>query len=215
MNENEIAKIVVNSAFHIHKKTGPGLLESVYEVILAQELKKQGLIVERQKAIPIVFEGYKFDEGFRADIVVNDILIVELKSVETIAPVHKKTTPDLSQINRQKIGTAYQFRSLSDQRRHFQNRERTGGMNDDSTPHFLSFVFYLCVFAPLRETNSAGNDPSRKRCQVAGRAKTSRFAHSHTVSPSQLRPPEMAGVGEDLGCFEPRMDTNGCRGTYF
>ena len=109
MNENEIAKIVVNSAFHIHKKTGPGLLESVYEVILAQELKKQGLIVERQKAIPIVFEGYKFDEGFRADIVVNDILIVELKSVETIAPVHKKQLLTYLRLTDRKLGLLINF----------------------------------------------------------------------------------------------------------
>lgn len=108
MNENEIAK-VVNSAFHIHKKTGPGLLESVYEVILAQELKKQGLIVERQKAIPIVFEGYKFDEGFRADIVVNDILIVELKSVETIAPVHKKQLLTYLRLTDRKLGLLINF----------------------------------------------------------------------------------------------------------
>ena len=90
MTENEIAKIIVDAAFHLHKRLGPGLLETVYEVILANMLQKRGLKVARQVPVAIVFDGIKFNEGFRADLVVEDKVIVELKSVEKVVPVHKK-----------------------------------------------------------------------------------------------------------------------------
>jgi len=89
-SENEIAHEIVDAAFHIHKALGPGLLETVYEVVLARELEKRGLSVVRQQPVSIVFGDLKFDEGFRADLIVEDKVIVELKSVEQIAPVHKK-----------------------------------------------------------------------------------------------------------------------------
>ena len=88
MTENEIAKIIVDAAFHVHKKLGPGLLESVYEIVLAHVLKKRGLTVERQVPVAIVFEGIKFDESFRADLIIEDKVIVELKSAENVIPVH-------------------------------------------------------------------------------------------------------------------------------
>jgi GxxExxY protein len=88
--ENEIAREIVDAAFHIHTALGPGLLETVYEVVLASELEKRGLRVVRQQLVPIVFGDLKFDEGFRADLIVQDMIIVELKSVEQTAPVHKK-----------------------------------------------------------------------------------------------------------------------------
>ena len=90
MTENEIAKIIVDAAYHIHVKLGPGLLESVYETVLAYELKKRGLNVVRQRPIPVVYDELQFDEGFRADLIVNDLVFIELKSVEKIHPVHKK-----------------------------------------------------------------------------------------------------------------------------
>ncbi len=90
MTENEIGKIVVDCAFQVHQKLGPGLLESVYEVALAYEIKKRGLSVERQVPVPIVYDELKFDEGFRADIIVAGSVILELKSVEEIHRVHKK-----------------------------------------------------------------------------------------------------------------------------
>jgi GxxExxY protein len=80
----------VDAAFHIHSKLGPGLLESVYEVILAKELERRGVFIERQKAVPIEFEGLHFEEGFRADLIVERAVVVELKSVETLASVHYK-----------------------------------------------------------------------------------------------------------------------------
>ena len=89
-SENEIAREIVDAAFHIHKALGPGLLETVYEIVLARELEKRGLSFIRQHPVPIVFGDLKFDEGFRADLIVEGKVIVELKSVEQVAPVHKK-----------------------------------------------------------------------------------------------------------------------------
>ena len=90
MHENEIAKHVMDAAFAIHRVVGPGLLESVYEAILARKLEKAGLSVRRQVPISITFEDMTFDEGFRADLVVERKVIIELKSVEHLQPVHSK-----------------------------------------------------------------------------------------------------------------------------
>lgn len=86
----EIASLVIDASFSIHKTLGPGLLESVYESVLAYELSEAGLFVERQKAVPINYRELSFDEGFRLDLLVDAQLIVELKSVENIHPVHPK-----------------------------------------------------------------------------------------------------------------------------
>jgi len=90
MNENEIAKQVLDGAFLVHTRLGPGLLESVYEVVLAYELRKKGLIVERQKPMPIIYDGVRFNEAFRSDLVVNVKVIAELKSVETTSTLYAK-----------------------------------------------------------------------------------------------------------------------------
>ena len=90
MTENEIGTIVVDAAIAVHRVLGPGLLESVYEVILAHELRRRGLIVERQVPVAIVYDGTMFDEGVRADIVVEGKVILELKSVEQAAAVHRR-----------------------------------------------------------------------------------------------------------------------------
>lgn len=90
MDENEIGKSIVDSAVHVHQDLGPGLLETVYEVILAAKLRKLGLSVERQIPIPIEYEGLQFDEGFRADLIVEGKVIVEVKSVASVHPAHKK-----------------------------------------------------------------------------------------------------------------------------
>jgi len=80
----------VDAAVKVHRALGPGLLESVYEVVLARELERRGLSVILQEAVPIEFEGIKFDEGFRADIIVEGKVILELKSVEQLSKVHHK-----------------------------------------------------------------------------------------------------------------------------
>lgn len=90
MNENEIASLVMDKAFLMHRELGPGLLESVYEVVMDRQLSETGLAVERQVPIPIRFQGITFDEGFRADLFVEKKVIIELKSVERLQPVHSK-----------------------------------------------------------------------------------------------------------------------------
>jgi iron complex transport system substrate-binding protein len=90
MGLNELSRIVVDAAYEVHRGLGPGLLESVYEVVLAETVRARGLKVERQKPIPIRFDGQVFDEGFRADLIVEGRVLVELKSVEQLARVHKK-----------------------------------------------------------------------------------------------------------------------------
>ena len=110
-NENEIARGVVGAAFHIHKALGPGLLETVYEVVLARELEKRGLRVVRQQPVPIVFGDLKFDEGFRADLIVEDKVIVELKSVEQTAPVHKKQLLTYLRLADKRLGLLINFGS--------------------------------------------------------------------------------------------------------
>ena len=90
MVENEIGKCIVDSAVQVHRETGPGLLETVYEIILVHQLRQRGFQVERQVAIPIEYRGLKFDEGFRADLIVENKVIVELKCVEKLNNAHRK-----------------------------------------------------------------------------------------------------------------------------
>jgi GxxExxY protein len=90
MTENALSKVILDSAFRVHSTLGPGLFENVYEVILAHELRTQHLQVARQVPIPIVYDGFVFEEGYRADLIVEGSIIVELKSVEALLPVHWK-----------------------------------------------------------------------------------------------------------------------------
>jgi GxxExxY protein len=90
MTENELAKIIVDVAFHIHRQLGPGLLESVYEAIMIIELRKRGLEVRNQVPVPVTWDDQILELGFRADLLVEDCVMVELKSVENVIPVHKK-----------------------------------------------------------------------------------------------------------------------------
>jgi len=90
MNENELSAIIVYCCFKIHTTLGPGLLESVYESVLCHELQKRGLRVRKQAVIPVIYEDMRLEMGFRADIMVEDLVIVEVKSIETIAAVHSK-----------------------------------------------------------------------------------------------------------------------------
>lgn len=107
--ENEISKIILDSAFRVHTRTGPGLLETVYEVILAHELRKQGLEVRRQVPIPIHYDELAFDEGFRADLVVDDLVIVELKSVEQLNAVHAKQVLTQLRLSGKRLGLLINF----------------------------------------------------------------------------------------------------------
>src|SRR5213593_847326 len=109
MTENEIAKQILDAAFLVHTKLGPGLLESVYEVVMAYELKKRGLTAERQKAMPIMYDNVRFDEAFRSDMVVNGKVIAELKSVEALLPVHSKQLLTQLRLSGLKLGLLINF----------------------------------------------------------------------------------------------------------
>ena len=101
-----------DAAFAVHNKLGPGLLESVYEVVLAHELKKRGVAVERQKAIGITYDGIVFDEGFRADLLIEKIVITELKSVEALSAVHGKQLLTQLRLSGLKLGLLINFGEL-------------------------------------------------------------------------------------------------------
>ena len=90
MEINDIIGIIIQESIKIHTDLGPGLLESVYEELLAYRLNKRGLIIKRQTPVPLFYEAIKMDIGFRSDLIVNDKVIVEIKSIETISPVHPK-----------------------------------------------------------------------------------------------------------------------------
>ena len=109
MNENEIGKIVVDAAVKVHSSLGPGLLESVYEVVLAKELERRGLSVVRQVPVPIEYEGMKFDEGFRADIIVEGKVLLELKSVEQMSKIHHKQLMTYLKLKKLKLGYLLNF----------------------------------------------------------------------------------------------------------
>ena len=109
MNENKIGDIIINTAVALHKELGPGLLETVYEVILAHKLKEQGLAIERQVAVPIVYNGIKFDEGFRVDLLVENKVIIELKSVEHLHKAHRKQLLTYLKLKGCKLGYLLNF----------------------------------------------------------------------------------------------------------
>ncbi|MCK5148831.1 GxxExxY protein [bacterium] len=109
MNENEIGKIVVDCAIQLHMDIGPGLLESVYELLLVHKLQERGLHVSRQVSIPIKYNNIKFDEGFKADILVENKVILELKSTEVTARVHKKQVLTYLKLSELKLGYLLNF----------------------------------------------------------------------------------------------------------
>ncbi|MCX6959419.1 MAG: GxxExxY protein [Verrucomicrobia bacterium] len=109
MKENEIGTRVIEAAITVHRELGPGLLESVYEVVLARELQDLGLNVERQVPVPITYKGVRFDEGFRADLIVENKVLLELKSVERMMPAHKKQVQTYLKLTGLKLGYLLNF----------------------------------------------------------------------------------------------------------
>ncbi len=109
MTENEIGKVVVNTAIAVHKELDSGLYEIVYEVVLTHELKKHSLNVERQVPVSIEYDGIKFDEGFRADIIIENKVILELKSVESVTKAHKKQVLTYLRLTGCKLGYLLNF----------------------------------------------------------------------------------------------------------
>jgi len=110
MNENELSKVVLDVAFKIHKKLGPGLFESVYEAIMAYELMNEyGLNVHRQRPIPVIWKDVKLELGFRSDLIIEEKLIVEIKSIEALAPVHAKQVLTHLRLTNIKLGLLINF----------------------------------------------------------------------------------------------------------
>jgi GxxExxY protein len=111
LSENEIAREIVDAAYTIHTALGPGLLESVYEVVLAHELTMRGLRVDRQVPVAITYGDIQFDEGFRADLIVEGKVIVELKAVEAVKDVHKKQLLTYLRLTGLRLGLLINFNS--------------------------------------------------------------------------------------------------------
>ena len=109
MKENDIGTIIVDCAVELHRNLGPGLLETVFEVTLARALERRGLAVQRQVAVPIEYQGETFSEGFRADLIVGDLVIVELKSIEHVSPAHKKQLLTYLRLTGLKLGYLLNF----------------------------------------------------------------------------------------------------------
>ena len=109
MTENEIAREIVDAAFRVHTTLGPGLLESVYDAVLSHELCNRGLRIVRQQSVPIIYDNLHLDIGFRADLIVEDKVIVEIKSVELLAPVHKKQLLTYLRLADKRLGLVINF----------------------------------------------------------------------------------------------------------
>ena len=109
MHENEVARTIVDAAFTVHKRLGPGLLESVYDACLTHELTLRGLDVVRQKAIPVVYDTIRMNVGFRADLIVEELVVVEIKSIETLARVHKMQLLTYLRLTEKRLGLLINF----------------------------------------------------------------------------------------------------------
>ena len=109
LRENAVAVAIVDAAYQVHRTLGPGLLESAYEAILVHELRKRGLDVAVQVPVPVVYETVRLDAGFRADLIVEDSVIVELKSLDKVAPVHKKQLLTYLRLADKRLGLLINF----------------------------------------------------------------------------------------------------------
>jgi GxxExxY protein len=113
MTENEISYKIIGAALELHKNIGPGLLESAYEYALAHDLKEMGLDVKQQQPMPFIYKNIQLDTGYRLDLIVNDKVIIELKSVETLAPVHYAQTLTYLKLSGLKLALLINFNSKS------------------------------------------------------------------------------------------------------
>jgi len=111
VTENELAKVVVDVAFHIHRKLGPGLLESVYHAVMVYELQKRGLRIKSKEPVPIVWDDVRLDKGFEADVIVEDKLLLEFKSIENVPAVHKKQLLTYLRLTDLRLGLLINFGS--------------------------------------------------------------------------------------------------------
>ena len=113
MHENQLAGLIMTAAFRVHTVLGPGLLEAVYEAALTHELRKAGLLIKTQVALPVVYDGVQLELGYRLDILVEDKVILELKSVEALAPIHTKQLLNYLKLSGLRLGLLINFNVLS------------------------------------------------------------------------------------------------------
>jgi len=109
MTENEIAHQIVDAAYRIHTRLGPGLLESAYEAVLAYELQRRSLRVTRQQDVPLIYEDTRIEVGYRADLMVEELVLVEIKSIEAVAPVHRKQLLTYLRLAGKRLGLLINF----------------------------------------------------------------------------------------------------------
>ena len=109
MKENDVASHIVDAAYRLHTSLGPGIFEIVYEVTLAHELRKHGYLVERQVPVPIAWDGIRFDEGFRADLIIDKCVLVEVKSISALDPVHSKQVLTYLRLMDKRLGILINF----------------------------------------------------------------------------------------------------------
>lgn len=167
MTENEISRIVVNVCYKIHTKLGPGLQESVYEAILYYELTNRGLKVERQKPLPVIWDEVFLDIGFRTDLIIEEKVIIEIKSVEQIANVHPKQLLTYLKITGMKLGLLINFNESLIKNgitRIVNNLQFAQSLKIISLKDFTKIIsqrhegakvefYFLCGSAPLREND--------------------------------------------------------------
>jgi len=109
MNENDIGKLVINACLKVHSALGPGLLESIYETCLAYELEKQGLHVKRQVSLPILYDDLKLDNAFRLDMLLDDKVVIEIKAIDNLLPVHTAQLLSYLKLGKYKLGFLLNF----------------------------------------------------------------------------------------------------------
>ncbi len=112
MTENEVSEKVIGAAIEVHRELGPGLLESAYEECLAHEMNLRGMIFERQKPLPVIYKGVQVECGFRLDFIVSDLVVVELKAVEELTPVHHAQLMTYLKLTGCKLGLLINFNAL-------------------------------------------------------------------------------------------------------
>ena len=155
MTENDIGTIIVGVSIALHRELGPGLLESVYEIILIHELQQKGLSVQRQVPIPVEYHGIRFEEGFRADLIVEGKVIVELKSVEHVTAAHKKQLQTYLRLTGCKLGYLRDFGEA------LMKEGITRAVNQPK--EWPSAPQRLCARKSWRE---AGIDPATAQCLI-------------------------------------------------
>lgn len=112
LKHSDLTGAIIDAAIHVHRQLGPGLLESAYEACLHHLLLKRGLAVERQKEIPIHFDGQRLESGFRADLIVNQVVLVELKALSAIEPIHEAQILTYLKLSNIQVGLLLNFHSL-------------------------------------------------------------------------------------------------------